>query len=65
MGSSPANGKSHVVCSNVVPVFKKNNKQELEKYRPISLLSVSGKILESLLYDSMLMLMLMFLMFLC
>ena len=39
--------------NNVVPVFKKNNKQELKNYRPISLLPVSGKILERLLYNSM------------
>ena len=39
--------------TNVVPVFKKNNKQDLKNYRPISLLPVSGKIFERLLYDSM------------
>ena len=39
--------------TNVVPVFKKNNKQELKNYRPISLLPVSGKIFERLLYNSM------------
>ena len=39
--------------ANVVPVFKKNNKQELKNYRPISLLPVSGKIFERLLYDNM------------
>ena len=39
--------------ANVVPVFKKNNKQELKNYRPISLLPVSGKIFERLLYNSM------------
>ena len=49
MGSSPQNGKKN----NVVPVFKKNNKQELKNYRPISLLPVSGKIFERLLYSSM------------
>ena len=35
--------------SNVVPVFKKTNKQELKSYRPISLLPVSGKIFKRLL----------------
>ena len=49
MGSFPHNGKK----ANVVPVFKKKNKQELKNYRPISLLLVSGKIFERLLYDSM------------
>ena len=39
--------------ANVVPVFKKSNKQELKNYRPISLLPVSSKIFEKLLYDSM------------
>ena len=38
-GSSPQNRKK----ANVVPVFKKNNKQELKNYHPISLLPVSGK----------------------
>ena len=38
----------------MVPVFKKkNNKQELKSYHPISLLPVSSKIFERLLYDSM------------
>ena len=36
----------------MVPVFKKNNKQELKNYRPISSLPVSRKIFERLLYDS-------------
>ena len=42
--------------ANVVPVFKKkkkNNKQELKNYRPMSLLPVSSKIFERLLHDSM------------
>ena len=39
--------------ANVVSVFKKKkNKQELKNYRPISLLPVSSKIFERLLYDS-------------
>ena len=32
---------------------KKNNKQELKNYHPISLLPISSKIFERLLYDSM------------
>ena len=39
--------------ANVFPVFKKNNKQDLKNYRPISLLPVSDKIFERLLYNSM------------
>ena len=36
--------------ANVVPVHKRNNKQLIENYRPISLLPVCGKILERLIY---------------
>ena len=35
------------------PSSKKNNKQEVKNYSPISLLPVSSKIFERLLYDSM------------
>ena len=35
----------------MVPIFKKDNKQELKNYRPISLLAVSGKIFDRLLCD--------------
>ena len=37
--------------ANVVPVHKRNNKQPIENYRPISLLPVCGKILERLTYN--------------
>ena len=42
------NGKSPIELKkvNVVPVRKRNNKQLIEDYRPISLLPVCGKILE-------------------
>ena len=36
--------------ANVVPVHKKNNKQLIENYRPMSLLPVCGKILEGIIY---------------
>ena len=39
--------------ANVVPVHIKNNKQVIENYRPISLLPVSGKILERIIYNKM------------
>ena len=39
--------------ANVVPVHKKNEKQLLKKYRPISLLPICGKVLERILYNSM------------
>ena len=38
---------------NVVPVHKKNNKQLIRNYRPISLLPVCGKILERVIYNKM------------
>ena len=38
---------------NVVPVFKKGDKQILKNYRPISLLPVCGKIFEKLIFNKM------------
>ena len=38
---------------NVLPVFKKGDKQILKNYRPISLLSVCGKIFEKLIFTEM------------
>ena len=38
----------------VVPVFKKGDKQLVKKYHPISLLSITGKSFERLLYNQML-----------
>ena len=39
--------------ANVVPPHKKEDKQNLENYRPISLLHVAGKIFERILYNNM------------
>ena len=39
--------------ANVVPVFKKGDKQLVKNYRPISLLPITGKIFERLLYNQM------------
>ena len=39
--------------SNVVPVHKKNDKQLVKKYCPISLLPVCGKSVECVLYNSL------------
>ena len=39
--------------ANVVPIHKKGDKQILKNYRPISLLPITGKIFERLLYDRM------------
>ena len=38
--------------SNIPPVHKKGDKQQLRNYRPVSLLPILGKILEKILFDS-------------
>ena len=38
---------------NVVPVFKKGDKEILKNYHPISLLPVCGKIFEKLIFNEM------------
>ena len=45
--------KREISQANIVPVHKKNNKQLIENYRPISLLPVCGKILERIIYNKM------------
>ena len=40
-------------CTNVVPVHKKNEKNDKSNYHPISLLPIFGKILKILMYDSL------------
>ena len=37
--------------SNVIPAHKKNNKQLVNNYRPISLLPIFGKIFEKIIFD--------------
>ena len=39
--------------ANVVPTFKKGDKQCIKNYRPVSLLPVCGKVIERLLYNNM------------
>ena len=39
--------------ANVVPAFKKNDKQSIKNYRPISLLPICGKIFERVLFNNM------------
>ena len=38
---------------NVVPIHKKDDKQNVKNYRPVSLLPICGKIFESLIYNVM------------
>ena len=38
---------------NIVPIHKKGDKQTLKSYRPVSLLLISGKILEQLMFNGM------------
>ena len=38
---------------NVVPTYKKNNKQLVKNYRPISLLPICGKVFERLIYNKL------------
>ena len=40
--------------ANVIPLFKKGSKQKPENYRPVSLTSVVGKILESIIKERLL-----------
>ena len=38
--------------ANVVPVHKKGNKQILSNYRPVSLLPISSKLFEKIIFDT-------------
>ena len=38
---------------NIVPINKKGDKQALKSYHPVSLLSISGKILERFCFNEM------------
>ena len=38
--------------SNIVPVHKKEDKQLIKNYRPVSLLPIRGKLMEKLMFNS-------------
>ena len=38
---------------NVIPVFKKGVKENVENYRPISLTRISAKVMERIIYDEL------------
>ena len=38
---------------NVIPIHKKNSKQDIKNYRPISLLPICGKVLENIIFDDL------------
>ena len=38
--------------SNIVPVYKKNDKQLINNYRPVSLLPICSKIFERIIFNS-------------
>ena len=40
--------------ANIVPAYKKGNKQLINNYRPVSLLPISAKIFEKIIYNSLL-----------
>ena len=39
--------------ANVTPIFKKGDKQLIKNYRPISLLTICGKILENIIFNNL------------
>ena len=39
--------------AKVIPVFKKSDKENIENYRPISILPIFSKVLERIMYNRM------------
>ena len=48
-GSIPQGWKQAIVC----PIFKKGSRKLPSNYRPVSLISVCCKVMESIMYESM------------
>ena len=43
----------YLPCANVIQIHKKVDKQLIENYKPVSLLSICGKIFERLVFNSL------------
>ena len=39
--------------ANVIPIFNKGDKQLIKNYRPISLLSICGKMFEKIIFNNL------------
>ena len=39
--------------ANVIPIFKKGDKQLIKNYRPISLLPICGKLFEKIIFNNL------------
>ena len=39
--------------ADVIPIFKKGDKQSIKNYRPISLLPICGKIFEKIIFNNL------------
>ena len=39
--------------ANVIPIFKKGDKQSIKNYRPVSLLPICGKVFEKIIFNNL------------